>query len=374
MGSIKKFVEKMENLVPVKKDTRARPFKTIYLTKNDPLVIVKERWLVRCTSELTKKSYDRSITLWQHFLGSQEQRRTMLIVSESDAIEFRDWLLSKKMKPGVVRQHMSVVERFYNFAIKCAVYIEQNPFLDVPRPKGESLPKPLIEPPEMRRLLSAPTAPEGNTLQGLRDRAILLLLAKLALRVSDIVKLRNGDFVEQKIAGRLGRANCALRIENAKHGSSAVLPVVEDVEMAIKAYLKADFYRRGPYDKPADPLFQSVRASGRQADGKTARHLSTRAIQNLTQHYADYSGLNQAVSPHSLRRAAITQALDQGATYRQVQNLSRHKRIETVRLYDLRRTNVSENAALILTYGENGEVGKAAGQVDDVKANRKAGK
>jgi integrase/recombinase XerD len=340
--------------MPTKKPSRrAAPITVAYTTKYDPMEEIGQRWIDRCSTQLTKIAYSRSLKLWRHFLGGQEEHRIMNIVSENDVIEFRDWLLAKKMKSGVVCQHLDVLSRFYTFAIKNGQYRESNPFLDAPRPKGEALPQPLIEPHEMRRILSAPTAPGEASTRALRDRAILLVLAQLALRVSEVVKLRNRDFIQERVAGRLGEANRILRIENAKHGSSAEIPVIAEVEEAILAYLKADHeMRQGFGDKPDDPLFQPVRPSARQRLGTKVRALSARWIEQLTAHYAVYSGIEKTVSPHSFRRAAITRALDLGATYRQVQNLSRHKSIETVRQYDLRRKTKTESAAFVLSYEE----------------------
>ncbi len=331
--------------------TRALPLTAIYTTFNDELESTVQRWIDRCSSNLTKITYSRSVKLWRHFLGYQDQERTMKEVHESDVTEFRDWLLRKGMKPNVVGQHMSVLARCYGYAIQNGEFGERNPFLDAVKPKTKPLPLPLIEPGEMRRILAAPTAPAETSLRGLRDRAILLVLAKLGLRVSEVVNLRNRDFVKEQVKGKLGSARWVLRIEDAKHGSSSEKPVVQDVEEAILEYVKADSdLRRGFGDKPDDPLFQPVRPSARQSQGRQVRPLSTRWVLDLTKHYAEYCGIEKTVSPHAFRRAAITRALDLGATYRQVMLLSGHKSIQTVQAYDLRRTSKSENAALMLTY------------------------
>ena len=58
------------------------------------------------------------------------------------------------------------------------------------------------------------------------------------------------------------------------------------------------------------------------------------------------------LSPHDLRRTAITRALESGLTYRQVQMMSKHKDPKTVMRYDHGRENLDQNAVNFLQYEE----------------------
>jgi integrase len=58
------------------------------------------------------------------------------------------------------------------------------------------------------------------------------------------------------------------------------------------------------------------------------------------------------LSPHDLRRTAITRALEMGQTYRQVQMMSKHKDPKTVMKYDHGRENLDQNAVNFLRYDE----------------------
>jgi len=90
--------------------------------------------------------------------------------------------------------------------------------------------------------------------------------------------------------------------------------------------------------------------------------------------WADFAGLNQnpdkddpdrpgsrkkpkprlKLSPHDLRRTAVTRALSLGFTYRQVQSMTGHKDIRMVVRYDHERGNLDENAINFLHYDEKG--------------------
>lgn len=74
-------------------------------------------------------------------------------------------------------------------------------------------------------------------------------------------------------------------------------------------------------------------------------------VQKLVKKWADYSRLGD-LSPHDLRRTAITRALETGLTYRQVQMMSKHRDPKTVMRYDHGRENLDQNAVNFLEYEE----------------------
>ncbi len=74
-------------------------------------------------------------------------------------------------------------------------------------------------------------------------------------------------------------------------------------------------------------------------------------VQRTVGRCADYSRLGD-LSPHDLRRTAITKALDGGLTYRQVQMMSKHRDPKTVMRYDHGRENLEQNAVNFLGYDE----------------------
>jgi integrase len=49
----------------------------------------------------------------------------------------------------------------------------------------------------------------------------------------------------------------------------------------------------------------------------------------MVKRWADYSRIGD-LSPHDLRRTAITRALETGLTYRQVQMMSKHRALSAV--------------------------------------------
>ena len=103
--------------------------------------------------------------------------------------------------------------------------------------------------------------------------------------------------------------------------------------------------------------------------------LSARHICQIVNRWADFAGLNQnpnkgdpdrlgsrkkpkprlKLSPHDLRRTAVTRALSLGFTYRQAQSMTGHKDIRMVVKYDHERGNIEDNAINFLNYEEKKE-------------------
>jgi integrase len=83
--------------------------------------------------------------------------------------------------------------------------------------------------------------------------------------------------------------------------------------------------------------------------------------QMIVNRWADYSRIRD-LSPHDLRRTAITRALESVYTYRQVQMMSKHRDPKTVMRYDHGRENLEQNAVNFLIYDEESRGGSALAQ------------
>jgi site-specific recombinase XerD len=79
--------------------------------------------------------------------------------------------------------------------------------------------------------------------------------------------------------------------------------------------------------------------------------LSTRMVQKIVKRWTDYSRLG-ILSPHGLRRAAITRALEPGLTYWQVQMMSKYRDPKTVMRYDHGKENLEQSAVNFIFYEE----------------------
>jgi len=161
-------------------------------------------------------------------------------------------------------------------------------------------------PEELERILSAP---KGDELRGLRDRAILETLFSTGLRVSELANL-NRDSID------LSRGEFSVR---GKGGKIRVVFLSDGAKSAIKKYL----------DKRTD-IEESLFVGGRK---KATERLTPRQMQRLVKFYAIAAGVSGHVTPHSLRHFFATDLLLNGADLRSVQSLLGHSSITTTQVY-----------------------------------------
>ena len=150
---------------------------------------------------------------------------------------------------------------------------------------------------------------------GKRDYAILLLAARLGLRVSDIRNLKETDFDWD---------GHKLSITQVKTGEPLVLPIPNDVGWAVIDYLKN---ARPTGDSLPDSIFLRVTAPYeplKNLDNVFIRYMREAKIpyERLTHH-----GL------HILRHSLATHMLDEGIDISTIQGILGHINIDTTRKY-----------------------------------------
>jgi site-specific recombinase XerD len=151
-----------------------------------------------------------------------------------------------------------------------------------------------------------------SKLVGARDRAILLLLARLALRAGDIVVLQLTDINWDEASFRLvGKGRRETR-----------LPLIQEVGDAILTYLQLRGTRPG-----VDAIFLSTRAP-------MNRPLSSVAVSTIVARAIKRAGV---VAPskgaHLLRHSAATEMLRQGLTLEHIGTVLRHRSVDTTAHY-----------------------------------------
>ena len=148
---------------------------------------------------------------------------------------------------------------------------------------------------------------------GLRDRAILLLLSRLALRAGDIVALGLED---------LDWRNALVRV-CGKSKRQAVLPLPQDAGDAVLAYIEKARPRVAE-----DRVFLRVLAPHRRlASGRSVTGIVACALQR--------AGMNE-VRPQGaylFRHSAATNMVRSGQSLEAVSTLLRHKSMETTTIY-----------------------------------------
>jgi integrase/recombinase XerD len=294
----------------------------------------------RSVSDATRRAYSRAVA---DFFGFVRGKHPTEVVP-ADVQRWRDHLRAQRKRPATVSFKLSVIRSFFEY-LKAGGVVPLNPastkLVSPPElptePSGRAL-----SAKEVRYLLSGPDRAKP---EGARDYALMLVMLRLSLRVSEVCSLRASSM-------KWSHGRWTLRCK-VKGGREETWPLPKDVKGAIDDYLQLDRKRReiSHSDGEDTHLFQP-HVNYRTLEFK--KGISTRMVQKIVARWADYSRIGD-LSPHDLRRTAITKALDSGLSYRQVQMMSKHKDPKTVMRYDHGRENLDQNAVNFLDYSDEAD-------------------
>jgi site-specific recombinase XerD len=268
----------------------------------------------------TVENYDRYLS---RFLKHTNVKRPEDITYDI-VREYRLWLnrqMSAPGKRGVIGGTLKKrTQNYYLIALRAFLKYLTRQGVEVMSPEKIELAKiperqlDLMSAEDLARLLAAP---EGSTLQALRDRAILELLFSTGLRVSELVSLsRDLDLSrdEFSIRGKGEKVRVVFLSDRAKRALLTYLEKRVDVDPAMFIHIG-----RGG-------------ASSLAKDGGSLR-LTSRSVERLVRRYAIKAGISKKVTPHVIRHSFATDLLENGADLRSVQALLGHANIATTQIY-----------------------------------------
>ncbi len=268
----------------------------------------------------TVMNYDRYLTRFLSHTKIDDPER----ITDESIREYRLWLnrqLAREAKRGLAAEtlkkrtqnyYLIALRAFLKYLIRQGVKVLPPDRIELAKVSERELD--LISSSDLNRLLSAP---DSETLQGLRDKAILELFFSTGLRVSELCSLpRDLDLSRDEFSVR------------GKGEKIRVVFLSDTAKSALRSYLS----KRTDVD---DALFVQV---GRGAEKSSAKkegtlRLTPRSIERLVKHYATKSGITKKVTPHVIRHSFATDLLENGADLRSVQALLGHANIGTTQIY-----------------------------------------
>ena len=285
-------------------------------------------FILKSLSAETRESYRRGLNEFFRHAGWPHPTQ----VTPEHVLRYRDRLVRDKRRPATIAQKLSVVRSFFSY-LQAAGVVMLNPAsakLVPPPPVPEQHAGRALTPKEVRCLLASP---DKSKPEGARDYVMLLVMLRLSLRLSEVCSLRRSS-----ITATQGRWVLKCKV---KGGREEVWPLPADVKEAIDDYLRLDRHRRRTLhsDGPDAPLFQP------HSNYRTLvfdKALSPRHVQRIVAHWGKFSGVGK-VTPHDLRRTVVTELLNRGHSYREVQMVTKHRDPKTVMRYDHARENLENN-------------------------------
>jgi integrase/recombinase XerD len=217
------------------------------------------------------------------------------------------------LRPTTLRRRAASLRGFYRFCYaEGLIDTDLAGRFDVPR-QPRLLPE-VLTIDEVDRLLQVRG---DHTPEGIRDRALLELLYASGLRISEAVGLDRDDIdLDDALVRVVGKGD---RERQVPVGEVAVAWLGRYVSEVRPGWLD----KRHVENRRGGPLFLSVR--GDRLDRRRAWEMLVAAARS--------AGLNDGVSPHTLRHSFATHLLEGGADLRIVQELLGHASINTTQLY-----------------------------------------
>ncbi len=271
--------------------------------------------------EIEQNRSQRTICNYDHYLTRLEDYAGSILIEDIDTELVRKWRLwlnrlgtnsSDELQKNTLNYHLIALRSFLKWCAKRD--IEAMPPDKIELAKSTRKQVTFLTPEELNILFAQP---DTNTLQGMRDRAILELLFSSGLRVSELTCL-NKEHINLK------RREFMVRGKGQK---DRPIFISEDAAEALRQYVEA---RNDTL--PALFIQHGKKKIPTTTSGNYSR-LTPRSVQRMVARYALLAGITKHVSPHTLRHSFATDLLMNGADLRSVQALLGHSNIATTQIY-----------------------------------------
>lgn len=276
---------------------------------SEPLIeqFIDTLWMERGLAENSLNAYRSDLLKFSNWLADSNQPG-LLKVKKADISAYLAFLIEQGRKARSSARVLSCLRQFYQYALRENL-LAVDPTAQLESPSlGRPLPKSLTEK-DVEALLNAP---DLETAEGLRDRAMLELLYATGLRVSELISIRPDQLsVTQGVVRVIG-----------KGGKERLVPLGDEAQYWISRYLK-EGRALLLHELPGDHLFVT-----RRGDGMTRQ-----AFWYRIKKHAQNAGINKHLSPHTVRHAFATHLVNHGADLRVVQMLLGHSDLSTTQIY-----------------------------------------
>ena len=220
--------------------------------------------------------------------------------------------LGKEYESGnsakTVARRLASIKSLFNYLVQAEVICD-NPAIHIKTPKIEKNIPTFVQENKIEDLMKIP---DGVTLIGKRDRAILELFYATGIRLSELAGL-NIESVnpKEKLVRIIGKGN-----------KERIVPFGKPAKHALESYLKK---RKKSWSAPfKTPLFC----------GKGENRISIRTVQQRIKIYLKaVLGGSDGANPHTLRHTFGTHLLDNDADIRSIQELLGHSSISSTQVY-----------------------------------------
>lgn len=257
-------------------------------------------------SENTQVSYRRDLmqmAVYLETLGITEPEKITKTVLNSYILH-----LEKVGKASTtVSRTLASMKAFFNYEFKSEM-IKKDPAEMIRAPRIEKKAPTILSIDEVNRLLSQPS---GTSAKEIRDRAMLELLYATGIRVSELIHLQTSD-----VNMSIGFITC--RDENKER----TVPFGRVAKDALTKYMNG---ARGELLKGTESQWLFTNCSGNP--------MSRQGFWKIIKQYGAKAGIDEDITPHTLRHSFAAHLIGNGADMKAVQTIMGHSDLATTQMY-----------------------------------------
>jgi integrase/recombinase XerD len=297
-----------------------------------------QSWLHKSMSRETRSNYKRDLEQFMKFSGlSPDEKEWLVFVKPEQVAAWRDHLMAARLANSSVSRKLTVLRSLFSYLQNyglAGVNPAHSDYVDAPSVSREGKTV-AVSRAHCRILLNAPTA---ETPLGIRDRAMLAILAYTGCRVGELTRLRIGSYKTDGV-------HKVLEIYG-KGGKERRVPLHKEAEERLEQWLAVLNCR----DDVTGPLFLPLAKSRKSEAGFARRPLTRRAVQRLVENLVARLELDPNVTVHSFRVTALTTASENGCDILSLQQFAGHADPRTTMSYIRSGEHLHKSPAYALKY------------------------
>lgn len=208
---------------------------------------------------------------------------------------------------STVSRNIATLKAFFNYLFKQGI-ITEDPAERLKAPKIEKKMPGILTVEEVTLLLSQPS---GSSNKEIRDKAMLELLYATGIRVSELISLTMDD---------INMTSGYIRVNEGSR--ERIIPFGSVARQSLKNYLKN---ARAGMVASDDEKILFTNCSGQP--------MSRQGFWKVLKQYAKRAGIEEDITPHTLRHSFAAHLVENGADLHSVQEMLGHSDVSTTQIY-----------------------------------------
>ena len=269
---------------------------------------VNQYCIARGLSPNSILTYENALHNFSDYIRKKKYKEDPLEVNATDVYNYLEFLKSEKgNEQGTLYKVSGILRKFYQGLVALGfVDFYKNPLKDFKRVKrGPQRLKDVLTKKEFKKLLKTPNE---NTILGIRDKSLILLLYTSGIRSSECCNLREKD---------VDLVGCQIKVMG-KGDKERIVPLNKQTVRQLKKYKKV----RGKIGINSS-FFRTRLGEGMKRKGLYER----------VKKYVRLSCIGKAISPHNLRHSFATELIQNKVSIVTVQKLLGHSCITSTMKY-----------------------------------------